>query len=164
MSRQSVKLQVECLEERSLPSSAASIGPLPQSVSDQMLAAVIPVLNSLSETLVAGYQDYNGHRVTAINDITLAENQITASLKFVGSGSLVVNDPIATTPRPKTQAASDALLGAGLPVLQSEITTLEGGDHDYGGHRVTAIQDLINAVTQLNEALAYSAAHDRSVK
>jgi hypothetical protein len=164
MSRQSVKLQVERLEERSVPSSAASIGPLSQTISDQALAAVIPVLNSLNETLSVGYQDYNGHRVGAMNDIGVAERQIILSLNFVGSGDLVTTTPIVTSPHPTTQAASDALLAAGLPILQSEITSLEGADHDYGGHKATAIQDLINAETQLNQALAYAAGHDRSVK
>jgi hypothetical protein len=165
MSRRSVNLRVECLEERLVPSSAVSSEHLTQSVSNQMLAGVMPVLTTLDTSLTSAFQDYNGHKALAIKDILAADKQLAAALDLVGASNLTSASTASTTgARPVSQAASDAVLSAALPVLQSAITTLEQADSDYGGHKATAIQDLIAAETQLNEAIAYSAAHDKNVK
>src|SRR5580700_2686473 len=93
MSRRSVILRVESLEERLVPSTV-STGPLPQAVSDQLLAGVMPVLTNLESSLSGAYYDYNGHKGTAMLDILLANRQLDEALVFVGSSQLV---PVSTT-------------------------------------------------------------------
>jgi len=51
------------------------------------------------------------------------------------------------------QAISNAQLRKALNVLQSIKLTLEGANHDYGGHRVKAVGAISKAQHQLNLAL-----------
>jgi len=161
MSGRSVSLRVECLEER-LALSTLAAGPLPQAASDQMLAGVMPILTAQDSSLTSAYTDYNGNKGAAIADIVAANAQLAASLSFVGSSiptqTSTTPSPSTTSAPPASQAASDALLTASLPILQSAISTLQQANSDYGGHKATAIQDLIAAENQLADAIAYSAA------
>ena len=53
------------------------------------------------------------------------------------------------------QRVSNAQLHEALHVLQVTKKTLEGADHDYGGHRVAAVRDIGAAIQQLKTALKY---------
>ena len=55
--------------------------------------------------------------------------------------------------RREPQKQSNAQLREALHVLQATKKTLEGADHDYGGHRVKAIKDIGAAEHQLKLAL-----------
>ena len=139
----------------------AASASLAQKASDQILADAIPVLQTLNESLQTAYTDYNGFRAIAVMNVTMPQNQLESALAFVGSG-VATSTAIVTTPPPTTQAASDALLTAALPILQSTITNLEGANNDYGGRKAAAIQGLIDAQMEINEALSYAATHDQS--
>ena len=51
------------------------------------------------------------------------------------------------------QNQSNMELAQAIHMLQSIKKTLEGADHDYGGHRAAAVRDIGQAEKQLREAL-----------
>jgi hypothetical protein len=56
-------------------------------------------------------------------------------------------------PKREPQRVSNAQLREAIHVLQATKKTLEGADHDYGGHRVDAIKAINAAEHQLRLAL-----------
>jgi hypothetical protein len=66
--------------------------------------------------------------------------------------SLFASASIASA-KPEPQAVSNQQLATSLHLLQSIKVTLEGADHDYGGHRAAAVKDIGQAHKQLREAL-----------
>jgi hypothetical protein len=176
MSNRSVRLSIESLEERALPSVnpvlnppaglSAQMSTLSQSVSNQILLEMVPVLQTLNNTLANADRDYDWHRANAVVDISRADLQLGDALNFVGQKTDVDPAPMRTDKgaHPESQKLSDAQLAAEIPVLNMAIKILEHADHDYGGHRVDAIHDLEAAVVQLEKALAYSEAHNQNKK
>ncbi len=83
--------------------------------------------------------------------------QKSARLVFLAGGLLMwlglIAEAGAGQTKKEPQAISNAQLRQALNVLQSIKLTLEGADHDYGGHRVKAIADIGKAQKQLNLAL-----------
>jgi hypothetical protein len=53
----------------------------------------------------------------------------------------------------ESQAVSNQQLVSSLHLLHSIKITLDGADHDYGGHRAAAVKDIGQAQKQLKEAL-----------
>jgi len=53
------------------------------------------------------------------------------------------------------QKASNHQMAEAIHLLKSIKLTLEGADHDYGGHRAQAVKDIGQAEKQLHEALMY---------
>ena len=174
MSIRTVKLSIESLEDRSLPSVNPTLNPLAglsaqmstisQSVSNQVLLETVPILQTLNNTLANADRDYDWHRANAVVDISGAEKQLGDALRFVGQITDIDANPTRTDKgtHPESQKLSDAQLAAEVPVLKMAITILEHADHDYGGHRVDAIHDLEAAVVQIEKALAYSKGHDQN--
>lgn len=64
-------------------------------------------------------------------------------------------------PKREPQRASNAQLREAIHVLQLTKKTLEGADHDYGGHRVDAVKAIGAAEHQLKLALS---AHPKGKK
>jgi hypothetical protein len=60
---------------------------------------------------------------------------------------------VAQATKKESQKQSNEQLHEALHVLQVVKKTLEGADHDYGGHRVKAIKDIGQAEHQLRLAL-----------
>jgi hypothetical protein len=93
--------------------------------------------------------------------------RITLRTAFLVSGLLVAGLTLtcltaSAAPPPKKvkrevkrepQQVSNAQLHEALSVLQATKKTLEGADHDYGGHRVAAIKAIGAAQHQLHLAL-----------
>ena len=83
--------------------------------------------------------DYGGHRLNAISNYQKAQNELNAALEVRGE-----------TPG---QRASDAVLRQAVNQTNSLLGSLKAANADYGGHRVSAINDLQAAVNELNAAL-----------
>jgi hypothetical protein len=113
------------------------------------LRQALNVLQSIKLTLKGADHDYGGHRVKAIADITKAQNQLNLALKNApkkkGKGK--------SNPLPEPQALSDAQLLESMVFLKETVQLLEKANHDYGGHRAAAVQDLHRAIRQLDLAL-----------
>ncbi len=120
-----------------------------QGASNQQLMAAIQTLQSVKLTLEKADHDYGGHRAAAVKDIAKAEQQLLRALhahqKLGNAGKVpAMGEP---------QALSNAQLAQTIPVLSNTITLLGSANHDYGGHRQKAIQDLQAAINQLQVAL-----------
>lgn len=59
------------------------------------------------------------------------------------------------------EAARHPRIAAAIAAIQDAIDYLQHAPHDFGGHRVAAIQASRAAIEQLRLALAFRAAHDR---
>ena len=125
----------------------------PQAISNAQLRQALNVLQSIKLTLKAADHDYGGHRVKAIADISKAQNQLNLALKNApkkkGKGKGKSN------PLPEPQALSDAQLLESMVFLKETVQLLEKANHDYGGHRAAAVQDLHRAIRQLDLALKF---------
>ena len=157
------------------PVVAAPKKPEPQSVSNQQLHEAIYVLQSVKHTLDKADHDYGGHRAAAVKDIAKAEHQLREALAAHHKG----HPPTAHAGHPgkpghpghpggaarrEPQSLSDAQLAEAIPVLNATATFLKNANHDYGGHREKAVQDIAAAVRQLQTALQYSKQHDQKKK
>ena len=121
----------------------------PQVISNAQLRQALNVLQSIKLTLKGADHDYGGHRVKAIADISKAQNQLNLALKNApkkkGKGK--------SNPLPEPQALSDAQLLESMVFLKETVQLLGKANHDYGGHRAAAVQDLHRAIRQLDLAL-----------
>jgi hypothetical protein len=59
------------------------------------------------------------------------------------------------------QAALHPRIAAAITAIQDAIAYMEQAPHDFGGHRVAAIEASRAALQQLRQALAYRAAQNR---
>jgi hypothetical protein len=126
----------------------------PQVISNAQLRQALNVLQSIKLTLKGADHDYGGHRVKAIAEVTKAQNQLNLALKNApkkgkGKGKGKSN------PLPEPQALSDAQLMESVAFLKDTVQLLEKANHDYGGHRAAAVDDLHRAIRQLNLALKF---------
>jgi hypothetical protein len=76
--------------------------------------------------------------------VVLAGGVLVAGLGLVGPASAKPKEP---------QGVSNNELVAGLQMLHATKLTLEGADHDYGGHRAAAVKAIGAAEHQLRKAL-----------
>ncbi len=135
-----------------------------QSASNQQLAEALRNLQSIKVTLERADHDYGGHRAAAVRDIGAAEKQLRQVMHHgVKNGA----HPVSQVPRGNAiivepQALSDAQLAAMIPALNGTIGVLSNANHDYGGHRTKAINDLKTAIAQLELALKYSKAKNQN--
>ncbi|HMF19263.1 MAG TPA: hypothetical protein VKE98_18800 [Gemmataceae bacterium] len=125
----------------------------PQAISNAQLRQALNVLQSIKLTLKGADHDYGGHRVKAIADISKAQNQLNLALKNApkkkGKGKGKSN------PLPEPQALSDAQLLESMVFLKETVQLLGKANHDYGGHRAAAVEDLHRAIRQLDLALKF---------
>jgi hypothetical protein len=112
-----------------------------QATSDENLRVARATVAGLIAQLQTEKADYGGHRAKAIQNYEAALDQINAALAYRH----------ADTPN---QQLSDAVLRHTEERTQVLITAMQNDKADYAGHRVTAINDLQAAVTELNAALA----------
>ncbi len=61
----------------------------------------------------------------------------------------------------KSEAATHPRIAKAIRELEDAIKYMEAAPHDFGGHKVKAIEDSRAAVRQLKLALAYRAKMDR---
>jgi len=98
--------------------------------------------------------DYGGFKAQAIDRLQAARSELDAALDFVhqrgvqnGGGG---------------QRVSDANLQFVKENVDTAISRLNSDAHDYGGHRVLAIEDLQDADGLLSKALAFDQTHDQN--
>jgi hypothetical protein len=141
-----------------------------QKESNEQLREALQVLRVTKKTLEGADHDYGGHRVEAIKDIGAAEHQLRLALhhahpgKKPGTGTGGGKGAGSGKGEPEPQAVSDAQLAKSIPVLRTAIHVLKNANHDYGGHREKAVEDLHKAIGQLEKALKYSKEHDQNKK
>ncbi len=133
MSQRGVRLQVESLEERSVPSSV------------NLPAPFIGPLIAQTSTLPAIVSSTAG--TTPTTPTTGTTPPVTTPV------TTPVLTPVAGTPI--TQADSNHLLRESIPILKSLNRTLAVANHDYGGHLYNAVEMIFHAERQLRAGLVF---------
>jgi hypothetical protein len=148
--------------------SSAAMAAAAPSASDQNLRYARAYVERANDMLSHDQEDYGGHRVTAMNDISQARADLTAALRYDRNPDDAV---IPKSARPEDadlanfergQAASNENLEFTRKYLERAIDMLSHDAHDYGGYRVKAIADLRAAREQLRDAMQYRDAHHES--
>jgi hypothetical protein len=152
----------------SLPGSAGAVPRKarllePQRVSNAQLHEALRVLQATKNTLEGANHDYGGHRVHAIKAIGAAQHQLKQALasqtthKKTGgkTAGKAGNSAKGGGKGGEPQSISNMQLADAIPILQQTQKFLEQANHDYGGHRATAIRDLDVAVQHLTKALQF---------
>ena len=112
-----------------------------QARSNQSIRQAYGLIAEMIDELGLDQEDYKGHRVAAIGQLTTAKNQLFEALK--------VRRQIE-----RTQGTSDGSLRYAQRAVARTIAELQGDEADYSGHRVAAIGDLQTAASDLQQALA----------
>jgi hypothetical protein len=60
---------------------------------------------------------------------------------------------------PEPQGISNMQLAQAIPILKTTVKVLNKANHDYGGHRAGAVNDLNQAIEQLQLAMKYEKNH-----
>lgn len=86
--------------------------------------------------------------------------RVGALALLVGLVSLTTTKSVAAPPAPAAQEKKEGgehhpHIRAAIRELQEARHELETAAHDFGGHRVEAMQAIDNAIKQLKEALEY---------
>jgi len=108
--------------------------------------------------------DYGGHRVRAIALFEQARQQLNLGLAYDNGREDVAPPPGFYRPAEATvtergERSSDANLAAVRRNIEGVMDVLQRDNHDYGGHRVTALRLLDEGRDQLNAALAWDSRH-----
>ncbi|MBS1707920.1 MAG: hypothetical protein JSS65_04270 [Armatimonadetes bacterium] len=105
---------------------------------------------------------YQGHRVAAIQETKDADKEIALGLRFDrnhegrGAGAQAAqndNDDPAKHSKEQVARSNRMLVQAG-EILVGAKKQLQGAEHDYGGHRVKAVQEIDEALKQIETALS----------
>jgi hypothetical protein len=111
-------------------------------------------------------RDFGGHRVAAIQDLQNAFTELRAAEAFAGTQG---HGTVGTNPGPNPKVnksvprRSEQLSATNITNVRAKIQLLifrlQQDSHDYGGHRIAAINDLQGAVNELTAALQYAQTH-----
>lgn len=102
--------------------------------------------------------DYNGYRVRAIASFQAAREQIDQALRYDRQADWNAISPLAASSSyPDNRSDRNLLLVRGN--IEHLIDMLQRDNHDYGGHRVSAIGFLQQGRTDLTLALRYDGRH-----
>lgn len=109
-------------------------------------------------------KDYGGHRVTAISDLTNAQNELNAAAQYAdshgyGSPGGANGGPEKNEPKHHAQSRSNYQIAHVQQSVEKMITHLQADDKDYGGHRANALNWLNQANTELTAAVQYEQSH-----
>lgn len=138
------------------PASAQQVRP--DCSSDRNLARVHRRLDGAIDQLSHDQRDYDGHRVTAMNDLQGARRELVAAEQYAQFSD---RDNPACFRSTVNSGGSDAnwgdrgQLGSNQNLLgvrrwvDGMIGQLQRDERDYGGHRVAAIGDMQQARAQL---------------
>jgi hypothetical protein len=77
---------------------------------------------------------------------------------FLGA---ILGAALVTAQNAATERANHPRIAAAIHELNDAIAYMESAPHDFGGHRVAAIESSKRAVRDLNLALQYRAREDR---
>lgn len=134
--------------------------------SGQELHEALQILHHVNHTLKHADHDYGGHRVHAVKAIGQAEHQLDLIVEHHHKHHKTKHPHAGQKGKgqPEPQKLSDAQLAQSIPALHAAANFISHANHDFGGHRTKALKDIHHAVTQLQEALKYSAAHNAGKK
>lgn len=148
-----------------LPAAAAI---RPDCASDHNLMRVHRRLDGAIDNLSHDQRDYGGHRVSAMRDLQAARTELIAAESyarttdhdnaacFTTSGSTGGSD---RNWGHRGQGGSNSNIWGVRRWVENLIDQLQRDERDYGGHRVTAINDMQQARNELVAAEAYAKAH-----
>lgn len=127
--------------------------------SDRSVAGTLASTERAIDTLQRARMDYEGHRAAAIKALNDAREDLAAALKADSSHEVPSPVPTVSASLPggtddTSQAASNARLREARALVVAAIANLKNDNHDYGGYRVQAIEDLQLAQSELDKALA----------
>jgi hypothetical protein len=130
--------------------------------SDPSLSATMSLVERSIDTLQRARMDYDGHRAAAIGFLNDARADIASALKF--DNNRENNGQPVTSPAPQkpagtddtSQAASNARIRDARNMVANAIDNLQNDNHDYGGNRVKALEDLQKAASELDRALKFA--------
>ncbi len=131
--------------------------------SDENIAATRGYLAQSINMLNQDDRDYGGHRAAAVADLQIVQSDLTSALLYDQNHERVA-DPGIIMPRSmqswvRPQGASNQNIAAVDGYLQQAVGMLQQDQHDYGGFRVKAIEELDQTRGQLRAALAYFNQH-----
>lgn len=139
------------------------------SASDQNLRYTRAYVERAYDMLSHDQSAYGGHRVAAMNDLTMARNDLTQALHFDRNPE-DASIPAGVRPEDtdlvnfvRGQHASTQNLAFVRAYLDHAIDMLQRDAHDYGGFRLKAIASLSDARDQLKDAIQYFQAHNNSM-
>ena len=110
-------------------------------------------LREARSELKGAAHDFGGHRVKAIAAIDAAIVQLEKALKFVGDKRPFKGDPKAEVY--KKYGAFPHIHHAAFE-LKETVAEMKAASHDYGGHRVKAIEDTQAALKQLRQCIKFA--------
>jgi hypothetical protein len=121
----------------------------------EMQAALADLQKARAELRLAT-PDKGGHRANAIKLVDAAIAEVNAGIRFDRrhddeDAFAVALAPVAAVDQPHMQAALDALRDAR--------THLDAATPDKGGHRVKAIEDVNNAIDQVQKGIEFDRTH-----
>jgi hypothetical protein len=148
-------------------SEAAPTSKANQQASHQQLVQALHELHAVHKVLEEADHDYGGHRADAVRDVHAAAEQLKEALEHhphhkqaanaAAAHKHVAHKNVQTEP----QKQSDQQLASAIPVLKQAVTTLKQSEHDFGGHREKAVEDIEKAIHQIEVALKYSKEHNQ---
>jgi len=113
--------------------------------------------------LQADARDYGGHRVNAIHILENAQGELNAAAQFAAAHGYVIQTPPVGRRNPyavrRPPVTSDTQIQRAQANLQHMIARLQRDSHDFGGHRVAAVNLMQEADGALNAAIQFAAAH-----
>jgi hypothetical protein len=135
-----------------------------QGLSNANLAYAKEHVDTAIDRLNGDAHDYGGHRVAAISDLNTANTDIADALSYDrthgnynGTSANPMGGMMGTSAL--GQQASNNNLQLVSQHIEAAIDGLQRDAHDYDGYRAKAVQALIAARSQIQQALAYQSAH-----
>ncbi len=114
-------------------------------------------------------RDYGGHRVTALNDLQAARNELLAAEQVAHHDGDhdgddrrvgVTNETVpADEPGERGQVGSDINLRHVRRSVSRLLSQLRHDANDYGGHKAAAMTDMQSAREELTDAEKFAKAH-----
>ncbi|MBV9102682.1 MAG: hypothetical protein JO060_03770 [Candidatus Eremiobacteraeota bacterium] len=135
------------------------------SLSNQNVHNVAASIGTAITSLEKDQRDFDGHRVRGIEHLRGAYRQLRLSVGWARNHGYGYYDGIPPAPPAYNgplygQGTSDQEIVDVTRAIPGWIAQLQGDARDYGGHRITAMNQLQAAENELNLAIQYFRAHN----
>jgi hypothetical protein len=148
-------VSLPCSAKASAARAAGGYGGHPE------IRKALAALNLAANDLENAADDFCGHRVDALNAVNAAITQLGLAIECADGGSSVSSAELSRALTELRAQVSSSASAAKHPYIRKAIAAcqlaanaLEDAAHDYCGHRADALNATINAITELELALA----------